>query len=139
MAVAEAWVASDRVPRYANPNSLGQSFNFDLLEADFEADQFRRIVSHNLEPGLKHRVPPARVLSNHDVVRHPTRYGLPNPARRPPRPAVKHGEEWLRGEKTHRYSIANAVCAVGGPPRCSSLDYLVPPTFIRARSWACTR
>ena len=98
MAVAEAWVASDRVPRYANPNSLGQSFNFDLLEADFEADQFRRIVSHNLELAKASGSSSTWVLSNHDVVRHPTRYGLPNPARRPDgKPAVKHGEEWLRG------------------------------------------
>jgi alpha-glucosidase len=42
IAVAEAWVATDRVPKYATPEGLGQAFNFDLLEADFDAAQFRR-------------------------------------------------------------------------------------------------
>ena len=44
-AVAEAWVDPARVPLYASAESLGQAFNFDLLEADFDADQFRRIVT----------------------------------------------------------------------------------------------
>jgi len=36
------------------------------------------------------------VLSNHDVVRHATRYGLPAAERTPDgRPARKHGNEWL--------------------------------------------
>ncbi|MGO1591251.1 MAG: glycoside hydrolase family 13 protein [Ancrocorticia sp.] len=97
MAVAEAWVASDRVPRYANPHSLGQSFNFDLLEADFDAVQFRRIVTHNLSLAAGSGSSSTWVLSNHDVVRHPTRYGLPNPARRADgKPAIKHGQEWLQ-------------------------------------------
>ena len=35
-------------------------------------------------------------MSNHDVVRHATRYGLPHPARDASgRPARKHGNEWL--------------------------------------------
>ncbi|WRS29915.1 alpha-amylase family glycosyl hydrolase [Actinomycetaceae bacterium MB13-C1-2] len=94
-AVAEAWVDSDRVPRYANPNSLGQCFNFDLLEADFDAPSFKRIIDHHLEMAETSESSSTWVLSNHDVVRHPTRYGLPNPARSGWRPDVKHGSEWL--------------------------------------------
>lgn len=95
-AVAEAWVASDRVPRYANPESLGQAFNFDLLQADFDADQFREIVTHNVELAQSSGSSSTWVLSNHDVVRHPTRYGLPNPPRTEDGlPAIKHGGEWL--------------------------------------------
>ena len=96
-AVAEAWVDSDRVPRYANPNSLGQAFNFDLLQADFDADQFKKIVSHNLELAKKSGSSSTWVLSNHDVVRHPTRYGLPVPTRDKNgiEPDQKHGSEWL--------------------------------------------
>jgi alpha-glucosidase len=41
IAVAEAWVATERGPKYATPEGLGQAFNFDLLEADFDAAQFR--------------------------------------------------------------------------------------------------
>nr|WP_052226760.1 glycoside hydrolase family 13 protein [Microbacterium mangrovi] len=95
-AVAEAWVASDRVPRYASPESLGQSFNFDLLEADFDAAQFRRIVTDNLALAARSGSSSTWVLSNHDVVRHATRYGLP--AARPGATApTRHGGEWLLG------------------------------------------
>nr|WP_223875243.1 glycoside hydrolase family 13 protein [Nanchangia anserum] len=76
-AVAEAWVAADRVPRYASPDSLGQCFNFDLLRANFDAGEFRDIVTHNLRLAGESGSSSTWVLSNHDVVRHPTRYGLP--------------------------------------------------------------
>ncbi|MDF1489370.1 glycoside hydrolase family 13 protein [Tessaracoccus caeni] len=95
-AVAEAWVPSDRVPLYASPNSLGQCFNFDLLQADFDAAQFRGIVAHNVELSERSASSSTWVLSNHDVVRHPTRYGLPVPARGEDGSLpVKHGGEWL--------------------------------------------
>jgi alpha-glucosidase len=95
-AVAEAWVASHRVPRYASPESLGQSFNFDLLEADFDAAQFRRVVTENLELAAQSGSSSTWVLSNHDVVRHATRYGLPSPAEGSTAP-TRHGGEWLLG------------------------------------------
>ncbi|MBG6054932.1 alpha-glucosidase [Salinibacterium sp. CAN_S4] len=95
-AVAEAWVARSRVPLYASPDSLGQAFNFDLLEADFDADQFRTVVRDNLELAAASGSSSTWVLSNHDVVRHATRYGLPHPDRLPDgRPSVKHGSEWV--------------------------------------------
>src|SRR5690606_33097989 len=48
-AVAEAWVAAHRRARYASAEGLGQAFNFDLLEADFDARQFREVITFNLE------------------------------------------------------------------------------------------
>ena len=39
---------AERRARYATPEGLGQAFNFDLLEADFDAAQFRSIVTDNL-------------------------------------------------------------------------------------------
>ncbi|MEU1300352.1 glycoside hydrolase family 13 protein [Streptomyces shenzhenensis] len=90
-AVAEAWVASDRRARYASPEGLGQAFNFDLLEADFNAARFRDIISFNVELAHESGSSSTWVLSNHDVVRHATRYGLPplNGAK------VKQGGAWL--------------------------------------------
>jgi alpha-glucosidase len=100
-AVAEAWVDRARVPLYASPESLGQAFNFDLLEADFDAAQFRRIVTDNLDLAAESGSSSTWVLSNHDVVRHATRYGLPGPERGADgRPAVKHGLEWIRSGGT---------------------------------------
>ncbi|MCR2762641.1 glycoside hydrolase family 13 protein [Microbacterium sp. zg.B48] len=96
-AVAEAWVDPVRIPLYARPDSLGQAFNFDLLEADFDAAQFRRIVTENLELAAASGSSSTWVLSNHDVVRHATRYGLPHAQRTDDgRPVRKHGNEWLR-------------------------------------------
>ncbi|CAM3647695.1 glycoside hydrolase family 13 protein [Isoptericola cucumis] len=91
-AVAEAWVESaERRARYASKEGLGQAFNFDLLEADFDAAQFRRIITANLELAATSGSSTTWVFSNHDVVRHATRYGLPPRGDRP----GKGGAEWL--------------------------------------------
>lgn len=95
-AVAEAWVHPSRVPLYASPKSLGQAFNFDLLEADFDAEEFRRIVTDNLAISATSGSSTTWVFSNHDVVRHATRYGLPRTERGSDgRPLHKHGSQWL--------------------------------------------
>ena len=98
-AVAEAWVAGHRRGRYAAPTGLGQAFNFDLLRADFDAPQFRKIISYNLEDAAATGASSTWVFSNHDVIRHPTRYGLPDLDG--PRPAQvddnqdEKGRQWL--------------------------------------------
>lgn len=76
-AVAEAWVHASRRPRYASPEGLGQAFNFDLLQADFDAKEFRGIITRNLDEAAATGASSTWVFSNHDVVRHATRYGLP--------------------------------------------------------------
>ena len=92
IAVAEAWVASaERRARYARPEGLGQAFNFDLLVADFDAEQFRTIVSDNLAESRATGSSSTWVLSNHDVVRHATRYGLEPLNGRD----VKQGSAWI--------------------------------------------
>ena len=80
-AVAEAFAPSAaRRALYALPTGLGQAFNFDLLQADFDAAAYRTVVTENLEQALLAGSSSTWVLSNHDVVRHPTRYGLPDGA-----------------------------------------------------------
>lgn len=76
-AIAEAWVPAARRPAYASPEGLGQAFNFDLLRADWDLEQFRNIISTNLAQAAAAGTSSTWVFSNHDVVRHPTRYGLP--------------------------------------------------------------
>jgi len=76
-AVAEAWVAADRRARYASAEGLGQAFNFDLLEADFDAASFQQIIEFNLGLAEQSGSSTTWVFSNHDVVRHATRYALP--------------------------------------------------------------
>lgn len=75
-AVAEAWVHPERLARYASPDGLGQAFSFDLLEVPFTAPDFRAAITKNLAEAQRSGASSTWVLSNHDVVRHPTRYGL---------------------------------------------------------------
>jgi alpha-glucosidase len=91
IAVAEAWVEPSRRARYASAEGLGQAFNFDLLEADFDATQFHDIITYNLDAAEASGSSTTWVFSNHDVVRHATRYGLPALNGRD----VKQGAEWL--------------------------------------------
>jgi alpha-glucosidase len=75
--VAEAWVHPSRRSRYASPDGLGQAFNFDLLEATWDAAEFRRVIADNLADAVAAGASTTWVLSNHDVVRHASRYALP--------------------------------------------------------------
>jgi alpha-glucosidase len=76
-AVAEAWVASDRKHIYASPEGLGQSFSFDMLMCNFRRDEFRDTIEASLKDASGSGSSTTWVFSNHDVVRHATRYGLP--------------------------------------------------------------
>ena len=76
-AVAEAFAPSPRRALYARPSELGQAFNFDLLEADFGAQDFHDVINFCLDMAARTGSSTTWVLSNHDVVRHATRYGLP--------------------------------------------------------------
>ena len=71
---------ASRRARYASPLGLGQAFNFDLLLAPWDAASFISVIQENLGPAGHEHVSSTWVLSNHDVVRHASRYGLPQPS-----------------------------------------------------------
>ncbi len=78
-AVAEAWVPfTNRRLMYARPTELGQAFNFDLLQAPFDAAEFRAIAAKCLVEAEASGASSTWVFSNHDVVRHASRYALPD-------------------------------------------------------------
>lgn len=77
MMVAEAWVRADRRPLYLRPGEYHQAFDFDFLSAGWNAQEFRSIIADALAEATSVGSNPTWVLSNHDVVRHATRYGLP--------------------------------------------------------------
>ncbi|TFB71845.1 alpha-amylase [Cryobacterium glaciale] len=79
-AVAEAWVAPHRRALYARPSELGQAFEFALLEAPWSAEAFEAAILENLALSASVGSSSTWVLSNHDVVRHSSRYGLPEGA-----------------------------------------------------------
>ncbi len=73
--VAEAWVGGiDRLRRYLGSDALHSAFNFGLLSCPWEAAALRREITDHLD-GLEGVAPATWVLSNHDVIRHVTRYG----------------------------------------------------------------
>ncbi len=78
MMVAEAWVAPERLPRYLRADEYHQAFNFDLLSAPWDGPTFRQIIDSAVTAARAVGSTSTWVLSNHDVVRHATRYGLPN-------------------------------------------------------------
>lgn len=78
MMVAEAWVDPDRLPLYLRPDEYHQSFNFDFLEAPWEATTFSEVVVSATAAAAEVGSTPTWVLANHDVMREVTRYGLPN-------------------------------------------------------------
>jgi alpha-glucosidase len=77
IAVAEANAPSERRALYARPTGLGQAFNFDLLKAEYSAAAFHEVITFCLNEAAKTGSSSTWVLSNHDVVRHATRYALP--------------------------------------------------------------
>ncbi|WVR08821.1 hypothetical protein IAU60_005879 [Kwoniella sp. DSM 27419] len=78
MAVAESWVAPDRKYLYASPEGLGQAFSFDILLCNFSAKEYQHCIQHSLETSKATGSSTTWVLSNHDVVRHASRYGMPD-------------------------------------------------------------
>ncbi|GAA1751354.1 glycoside hydrolase family 13 protein [Streptomonospora arabica] len=74
--VAEAWVEdAPRVARYLRPDELHQAFNFQFLTAGWDPAVLRRVVDDSLAANGAVGAPTTWVLSNHDVTRHPTRFG----------------------------------------------------------------
>jgi len=81
---AEAWVNDiDRMARYVRSDEMQQAFNFAYLTSKWDAQHLREVITESLEALDKVNAPSTWVLSNHDVVRHATRLGLPVPGSLP--------------------------------------------------------
>nr|WP_260849382.1 glycoside hydrolase family 13 protein [Kocuria indica] len=77
MLVVEAWVGpAERLARYVRPDEAQQAFNFDFLVAGWHRDRMRDTVEISLRANAAVGAPSTWVLSNHDTVRHASRYGL---------------------------------------------------------------
>ncbi|MFC5724076.1 alpha-amylase family glycosyl hydrolase [Streptomyces gamaensis] len=78
--VAEAWAPSaERLALYVRPDELHQAFNFQFLTCDWGAEPMREVIDRSVAATLSVGAPTTWVLSNHDVVRHTTRYGGGDP------------------------------------------------------------
>lgn len=77
VAVAEATVHAERRAQYATAEELGQAFDFDLLETPWDAHAYQHTIAHSLDVAQQSHSSSTWALSNHDVVRHASRFGLP--------------------------------------------------------------
>ncbi len=74
--VGEAWVETPvQLARYLRPDELHTAFNFEFLQAPWDAAGLRAAIDTSIDALAEVGAPPTWVLSNHDVVRHVTRYG----------------------------------------------------------------
>ncbi|MEI5527133.1 glycoside hydrolase family 13 protein [Streptomyces brasiliscabiei] len=74
--VAEAWTDTpERLAAYVRPDGLHTAFNFDFLMSNWNPKDLRAVIDNSLEMLGAVGAPATWVLSNHDVVRHPSRYG----------------------------------------------------------------
>ena len=78
--VAEAWVPSnERLARYLRPDELHTAFQFDFLRAPFDAAYMKSVADDARATVAAAGGTTTWVLSNHDVVRHVTRYARSQP------------------------------------------------------------
>ena len=76
--VAEAWVSSwDRLALYLRPDEYHQAFDFLFMLSPWERESVTNAVESALAGAGTVGSVPTWVLSNHDVVRHSTRFALP--------------------------------------------------------------
>lgn len=76
--IAEAWVVTlGRLARYLRPGEYHQAFDFAFLETPWDAGEMHAVIRESVMATAAVGAVPTWVLSNHDVVRHVTRYGLP--------------------------------------------------------------
>jgi alpha-glucosidase len=64
----------ERLALYQRPDELHTSFNFDYLRAGFDAVKLKKSVDSTLHNHKLVSAPATWVLSNHDIVRHATRF-----------------------------------------------------------------
>lgn len=76
MMVAEAWVRPERRPMYVRPDEYHQAFDFDLLKANWSCSEFSSAIDKSIKFANSVGSSNTWVLSNHDVIRHRSRYGL---------------------------------------------------------------
>ncbi|GAA2544610.1 alpha-glucosidase [Neomicrococcus aestuarii] len=112
MMVAEAWVEPmSRIFRYVRSDEMQQAFNFGFLLAGWDAQRIFANVDETLREAAVVQAPATWVLSNHDTVRHSSRFGLSDPTTYPKGIAAEDEQPderlgWLRGRAAAMIMLA---------------------------------
>jgi alpha-glucosidase len=91
-AVAEAHSHKSRRARYASREGLGQTFNFDMQDADWDRQQYFDVIDYGLSEARASGSTTTWLLGNHDVPRVASRFGLP---KLPGKNMIDTAREWL--------------------------------------------
>jgi alpha-glucosidase len=75
--VAEMWSPASIQARYLGGDQLDTAFNIQFLFSAFDAASLRKSIDDTLSAFAPVGAPATWVLSNHDFMRHPNRYGRP--------------------------------------------------------------
>ncbi|MFJ3763063.1 glycoside hydrolase family 13 protein [Streptomyces sp. NPDC090080] len=82
---AEAWLAPERTARIVRADEMHQAFNFRFLETLWQPQDLRQVIDESMAANNTVGAPTTWVLSNHDVMRHASRFGYEGPV------ALEHG------------------------------------------------
>jgi alpha-glucosidase len=116
-----------RLAQWVRPDEMHQAFNFPYLHAGLDVNRLRHIITDSLVSLDAVGAPSTWVLSNHDVVRHVSRFGYDGPG---PRDGDGIGPDDVQP------NLKNSD-DVGLPrPPCSCSASQAAPTCIREKSWA---
>jgi alpha-glucosidase len=76
---AEAWVLPlSRMAKWVREDEYHQTFNFGYLETPWERNALEKVVVESLREFGNVGAPSTWVLSNHDTIRHTSKYGVPS-------------------------------------------------------------
>ncbi|MGJ8515048.1 glycoside hydrolase family 13 protein [Carnimonas bestiolae] len=147
MMVAEAWVVpQERLARYIRSDEMQQAFNFEYLGSQWNARDVRKVVDDSLAQTALVGAPTTWVMSNHDGVRHASRFGLSTPGYRPKGISAKDeqpdealGLERARGFAFMTFFLPGSAYIYQGEelglPEHTTMDdkYRQDPTFWRTK------
>jgi alpha-glucosidase len=113
--IGEIVVDSDaRLARYVRPGGLHQAFNFSFLKAPWEAPVLRARIDSMLGALAATGAPATWVLSNHDEVRHLTRYARADTAAYLPGSPVDGEADVALGTRRARAAALLMLALPGG-------------------------
>ena len=103
--VAEAWLnRPEDAKLYVRADEMSQAFNFDFLTSPVNAESYRQVIAHSLQEMDTVGAPTTWVLSNHDVVRAASRFGLSKTGKGPN--GIRPFEEQPDAELGRRRALA---------------------------------
>lgn len=122
-----------RMANWVREDEMQQAFNFSYLHAGWNADQLRTVISKSLDAFDSVKAPTTWVLSNHDGIRHATRFGVdwhgdgigPND----PQPNVALGLSRARAASLLMLALPGGVYLYQGEELGLPDNTMIPPEY----------